>query len=63
MIFDLVTSPHRLRCSPFAVVRYVITSDLRERGDLIVPHQNHEIAKPVKSKAKNLLRSSPLQQS
>jgi len=37
-------SPHRLRCSPFAVVHYVITSDRRERGDLIVPCQKHEIA-------------------
>jgi len=63
MIFDQATSPHRLRCSSFAVVHYLITSNRRERGDLIVPRQKHEIAKPVQSKAKNLLRSSPLQQS
>jgi len=63
MIFDQATSPYRLRCSPFAVVHYVITSDRRQRGDLIVPRQKQKIAKPVQSKAKNLLRSSPLQQS
>jgi len=37
-------SLHRLRRSPFAVVHYVITSDRRERGDLIVPRFKHEIA-------------------
>jgi hypothetical protein len=63
MIFNHATSPHLLRCSSFVEVHYVITSDRRERGDLIVPRQKHEIAKPVQSKATNLLRSSPLQQS
>jgi len=50
-------SPHRLRCSPSAVVHSVITSDQRERGDLIVPRQKHEIAVSLRSSLR------PLQQS
>ena len=53
-------SPHLLRSGPFAVVHCVITSDRRERGDplsraergdLMIPRQKHEIAKPVASEA------------
>jgi len=32
-------SPHLLRSGPFAVEAHVITSDRRERGDLIVSRQ------------------------
>jgi len=47
-------SPHRIRCSLFAVVDYVITSDRRERGDLIVPRQKHEIAASLRSSQRRL---------
>jgi len=49
-------SPHLLRYSPFAVDDHVITSDRRERGDLIVPRQKHEIATSLRSSQRRLLQ-------
>jgi hypothetical protein len=37
-------SLHLLRCGPIAVDDHVITSNRRERGDLMMIRQKHEIA-------------------
>jgi hypothetical protein len=37
-------SLHLLRCGPIAVEDHVITSDRKERGDLIILRNQHEIA-------------------
>jgi len=50
-------SLHRLRWCPLAIVHYVITSDRRERGDLIVPRQKHEIATSLRSSQQRLQQS------